>query len=185
MKKASAKLLLLLTAIVLLFGCQQSNIKQQSTDTNNNKEKRYIPLPSNKEQNHEKKARSDEVTAYAKKYGNFFDEFSLQLDEVKNVFNKERPSTNEMNRTKNHVRKMINLVEEIDQTKAPKPFQNLQQFHKTLLVELKMLDDTLQKYETNKEENVRLSRVYFKNILSYHESLQLEYRLTVSELGIY
>lgn len=166
--------------LFVLTSCGQYGVQQLTNDDN-----RFIPLPSNKDQNHEKKAPSTEVVSYAKQYENFLVDLFLQYDDIKTFFYENKMSEKEKQQAIRRVDNMIELVEKMDKERAPKPFQDLKAFHNTLLIELKMLHEALRNFTPNDKKNAQLARLYFENIVSYHKSMQLEYRITTSELGIF
>lgn len=188
MKKLISLLIVFVIVFPILTACNKTNVQQLSKDkgvNNVQQENSYIPLPSNKEENHRKRHNNPELISYANDYGQFLEQISRPFNEIDEFLDQNHFSDDELNRIKNHVKKMQQQVEKMNTIEAPKPFKGLQAIHDTVLVELQLLEQSLNHNQLMNEKNRRLARVYFDNIISFHRSMQTEYRTTTSELGIY
>lgn len=180
--------IVLMVALCLLFGCGQKNVKDlavQIDEENKTAEKnRYIPLPSNKEQNRKNSNHAPEVVDYAEQYGYYLNEIYLHFNEMKDLFYQDDITSNNIQKAKQHVAEIESIMNTINKQTTPKEFAGLKAIHAPFINDLSSLEASLNDLDPNNEIDLQRARLYFENAVTSHKIMQLEYRVTTSELGI-
>ncbi|WP_078553378.1 hypothetical protein [Bacillus alkalicellulosilyticus] len=143
-----------------------------------------VEPPSIKEQNRERNSVSAETVSFADHFGYYLFSFYANLNEMRPFFLGDSPKAAELQHAIEHFADIQDESIQILDLPVPDEFHLLHQAHVATLIELEMLQQSLERYDSSDPEAFQKSRIYFENVVINHKQMEREFNSVTEELGI-
>lgn len=144
----------------------------------------YIPLPSNRRVNEEKKRGNKEVSTYSEQFGYYLKQFNNKVEQMNDFFYAENPTETSLENVKQRVHQIQSLSDEMTSYKVPKELIGLDNVHKSTLLQLNLLAASIEEVNLQDVETYRRAKSHFENTVISLSLTEREYLTILTDYGL-
>lgn len=176
-----------LLLIIFLTGCgtySGKDIAKSIEKISKEETQNYIPLPSNRRVNEEKKRANSAISTYSEHFGYYLKQFNNKIEEMSDFFYDGKPTEKSLEQVKRQVYEIQSLSDHLASYKLPKELTGLNNINISTLRELNLLTTALEEMNLQNPETFQRAKLHFENTVISLSLTEREYLTILTDYGL-